>query len=285
MTSKNVIFLIVAAAILSALATSLLLRTNNKPTADDGTLSTLLARVEQLEKLLDEEQIARIKLQTQINQDSASPSQQITAINAFTNTESAELNRDDTGSTEPESQQSQERSQAFDIERFRAQRRAQSLPEARKRRLLSAGFAEDEANLLIQSESDVQLQALYDDHDAQRQALQNSDIPPRTTAAERLRDRVGDDVYERYLKANNRSTAVSISNVLGSSPAENAGLQSGDNITSYAGERVFNVRDLNRLTVQGEVGESVLLEVERNGEPLQLTIPRGPVGINSARGR
>jgi len=47
----------------------------------------------------------------------------------------------------------------------------------------------------------------------------------------------------------------------------------------YAGERVFNVRDLNNLTVQGTAGESVLIEVERNGSPLQLTIPRGPVGI------
>jgi len=91
--------------------------------------------------------------------------------------------------------------------------------------------------------------------------------------------------YERYLKANNRSTNVSVGSILGSSPGENAGLQTGDRIVRYAGERVFNVRDLNNLTVQGTAGESVLIEVERNGSPLQLTIPRGPVGINANRQR
>ena len=73
--------------------------------------------------------------------------------------------------------------------------------------------------------------------------------------------------------------------ILSSSPAENSGLKAGDRIIGYAGERVFNVRDLNKLTVQGEAGESVLLEIERDGEPIQLTIPRGPIGINSDRRR
>jgi serine protease Do len=76
---------------------------------------------------------------------------------------------------------------------------------------------------------------------------------------------------------------VNVGNVLASSPAESAGLRSGDEIVSYAGERVFDMRELNRLTLEGQRGESVLVEVLRDGQRQQLILPRGPVGITGGR--
>src|SRR5690606_545711 len=98
-------------------------------------------------------------------------------------------------------------------------------------------------------------------------------------ATRTLRGEIGDDEYERYLQALGRSTAVVVREVLASSPAERAGLQPGDQVVAYGGERVFDQRELNALTLQGQAGESVVLDVRRNGQTIQLVVPRGPIGI------
>ena len=53
----------------------------------------------------------------------------------------------------------------------------------------------------------------------------------------------------------------------------------GDEIFSYDGQRVFNVQDLNELALGGTRGESVVVDVRRNGENLRVVVPRGPIGI------
>ena len=94
-----------------------------------------------------------------------------------------------------------------------------------------------------------------------------------------LRSELGDADYEKYLQAQGRPTKVGVFNVLPSSPAAKAGMQPGDQIMSYAGQRVFNMADLTDLTLQGTPGQSVTLEVQRNQQTVQLVIPRGPIGI------
>lgn len=275
MSSKILIIVIAASAILSALLTVVLLGPD-RTSLDNSTITKLSERVSQLEA-----QVIQVRElgQQQLAQRSLDNREQAKAASVIAEPSETE------NQTAPLDSQTQQANQAFDFEQFRQQRRALSLPEARKRRLISAGFTDEEANWIFQNESDVQLQSLYADHEIQRQALQANGGEQSKTTAERLRESIGDETYERYLQANNRSTKISVSNILSSSPAENSGLKAGDRIIGYAGERVFNVRDLNKLTVQGEAGESVLLEIERDGEPIQLTIPRGPIGINSDRRR
>ena len=70
-----------------------------------------------------------------------------------------------------------------------------------------------------------------------------------------------------------------------SSPAQMSGLQPGDEIQSYNGERVFSISEINEKTIEGMPGESILLEVQRNGDEVQVVIPRGPLGITTGRGR
>jgi S1-C subfamily serine protease len=99
---------------------------------------------------------------------------------------------------------------------------------------------------------------------------------PRANA---LRDELGDADYERYLEALNRPTSVGVRDVLASSPAEKAGLQPGDQVTAFGGKRVFDMSDLNRLVLEGEPGQMVAIDVLRDGQPVQLYVPRGPIGI------
>ena len=70
--------------------------------------------------------------------------------------------------------------------------------------------------------------------------------------------------------------------VLSGSPGNDAGLQPGDQLVSYGGERVFNVMDLRNLTMQGEPGQDVVIEVDRDGVRMQLTVPAGPIGITGS---
>jgi S1-C subfamily serine protease len=93
--------------------------------------------------------------------------------------------------------------------------------------------------------------------------------------------------YERYLQADGRPTAIPVRDVLASSPAERSGLQPGDEIVAYGGKRVFDMGELNALTLEGVPGESVVVDVRRNGQSLQLVMPRGPLGVTGGgfRGR
>jgi membrane-associated protease RseP (regulator of RpoE activity) len=71
-----------------------------------------------------------------------------------------------------------------------------------------------------------------------------------------LRKELGDVEYEKYLKATGRPTDVRVMEVLATSNAERSGLKAGDEIVSYNGKRVFDVRELNTMTSQVAAGGS-----------------------------
>lgn len=96
-----------------------------------------------------------------------------------------------------------------------------------------------------------------------------------------LRETVGDDTYDRYLYAMGQPNRIAIQDVLDGSSAQRAGLQPGDLLLSYAGERLFTVDELIEQSRSGGPGETVTLEVVRDGRPMQVYMPRGPLGIRS----
>lgn len=87
-----------------------------------------------------------------------------------------------------------------------------------------------------------------------------------------------------YLRANGRPTSVGISDVMASSPGERAGLLSGDEIVGYDGDRVFSSFELMQLTMAGGEG-NVVIDVVRDGSPMQIVVPRGPIGVEIGRFR
>jgi PDZ domain-containing protein len=165
--------------------------------------------------------------------------------------------------------------------RREAMREANATPEERQRlaidRLVAAGFAPDRAEWINRRTQELRMQAMQAQYEAKRDGRPP---PAENLEATTLRTELGDQDYERFLTAQGRSTSVNIMGVLATSPAERAGLQPGDEIVSYDGKRVFDVVELNELTLAGTSGaSSVVVDVRRNGQNMQIVLPRGPIGI------
>ena len=96
-----------------------------------------------------------------------------------------------------------------------------------------------------------------------------------------IRDELGDDGYDRYLFAKGRPNRVVVGSVMETSQAQNAGFKPGDVIERYDGERVYSNLHLVRLRSSGELGTPIIVEITRDGQPMQITIPRGPMGMGA----
>ena len=150
--------------------------------------------------------------------------------------------------------------------------------------LVEAGFDEYQAEEIIRQTEEMQMAMLNARFEASQSGEDFNAGEMQAQAVAEFRADLGEQDYERYLEATNQSTSIGVSNVLASSPAEIAGMQTGDEIVSYNGERVFNTNDLNRLTNSSDASGNVIVEVIRDGETISLSLPEGPIGITSGRG-
>ena len=98
-----------------------------------------------------------------------------------------------------------------------------------------------------------------------------------------LREELGDERYDAYLYASGRPNRVVVAAVIPGSAAESAGLREGDIVSSYAGDRLFDIRTLQRASRSGSLGESVTVQALRDGQTVQVSIPRGPLGVSLER--
>jgi predicted metalloprotease with PDZ domain len=158
-------------------------------------------------------------------------------------------------------------------------------PDRRLNQLVEAGFSPDQAQHITERESELQLEALYAQYD---RVLEGEPFDPRAgrfDPQDQLRQELGDASYERYLDATGQSTSISVQSVMAGSAGQTAGLQPGDQVVSYGGERVFSTSDLNQLILDGSPGQTVVVDVLRDGQQIQVYVPRGPIGITSGRGR
>lgn len=162
---------------------------------------------------------------------------------------------------------------------WRERYRRRYTSEGRADRLVASGFSQGEADWIVRRESELQMEGLQVRYDAQLVA----GISENRSSGNALREELGDSVYERYLAANGRSTGISIAMVLEGSPALVAGLQVGDEIVNYGGRRVFSMTDLTGQILQGQPGQNVIVDIMRDGIPMQIVIPRGPIGITGGR--
>jgi C-terminal processing protease CtpA/Prc len=155
--------------------------------------------------------------------------------------------------------------------------------EGRVDRLVEAGFLPSQASMIVRREAELQMASLQARYEAERSGDPAEYWRNRDPGDDVLRQELGDADYERYLGANGQSTNVTVSSVIESSPAEAAGLMPGDEIVRYAGERVFSMSDLTQQTMNGEAGQNVVVDLLRDGQPMQIVLPRGPVGISGGR--
>jgi C-terminal processing protease CtpA/Prc len=157
-----------------------------------------------------------------------------------------------------------------------------SYQERRVATLIEGGFSEEEARQALQLESEASFKAMQQAWEAERNGEAIDVMGSTSNPQSILRAEMGDEAYARYLEAQGQPTAIRITRVLSGSPGNSAGLQAGDELVSYNGERVFNVMELRNGTMQGQTGEDVVIEIERDGVRMQLTLPRGPIGITGS---
>ena len=149
--------------------------------------------------------------------------------------------------------------------------------------LIAAGFAPDRADWILQRESELRFESLQARFEARNSGEPQDWFDAALNPESMLRAEIGDAEYAMYLEGNNRPTSVSISNVMASSPGERAGLQSGDQIVNYDGQRIFSTWELMQQTMAGGGEGTVVVDVLRDGAPMQIVLPRGPIGIELGR--
>ncbi len=241
--------------------------------ADPVTFDTKLPaerRIEALEQAVSQEQYARQLLQEEI----------------MVLSDELESLRVDAAPIAVESEQeAPETSRESEWERRRARYAARNSPEARTERLVEAGIDPGLAGWIVQREQELQMDSLQARYDAGRSDDATEFSRERFSSSDALRQELGDENYERYLEANGRSTSVGVSSIIGSSPAQVAGLMPGDEIVRYDGNRVFSMSDITEATMVGEPGQNVVVDVMRDGLTMQVVMPRGPLGITGRRGR
>jgi len=237
---------------------------------DAGSADTLVERILSLEQLIAEEREARLELAVQV-QDLIDDLEREAAAESPTAADSSVEN----GRRAESRGGSVRRSRDFAA-------MVRNFEDRRLQSLMDNGFSEDEARRVLQRESEAEYKAMQLAWEAQREGTPPDQLAASNDPQALLRAELGDADYERFLMAQGQPTTVQITRVLNGSPGSEAGLQSGDQIVSYDGERVFSITDMRELTLQGAVGEDVVIEIDREGVRMQLSVPRGPVGVTGA---
>ena len=158
---------------------------------------------------------------------------------------------------------------------------------AMERALVAAGIDATTATDIKRRQDELALSEIYLRNQAQREgwldtpgfAAKMAEIDRQRTS---IRDEIGDQAYDRYLAALDQPNRVAVNEVLLDSPAAAAGLQAGDVVLSYGETRIFAPGELVSATRSGTAGETVQMEIIRQGQRFEVQVPRGPLGVRVA---
>jgi C-terminal processing protease CtpA/Prc len=171
-------------------------------------------------------------------------------------------------------------------QRHRMQKKVDELErQLKKLQLITKSIGEpQQAKSIMQFLGDIEMERLYLHDQATREGWVGTpryrqEIMSLIEREEDLRLELGDDDYDLYLYGIGQPNRVVIQSVIEGSPAQEAGIQSKDIVYSYAGNRLYTVRDLLTATTEGIASEPVLLEVIRDGHIFEFDLPRGPLGV------
>ncbi len=156
-------------------------------------------------------------------------------------------------------------------------------------RLMAAGFRRDDVARFRARLDEIEMKRLYLRDQATREGWLET---PRFAEESQslaseflgLRGEFEDPLYDWVLYSTGHPNRVAVRDVISGGAGESAGLQRGDVIVRYDDRLVLSPNELRDATTQGRVGESVSIEVQREGEPAprRIFVPRGPIGINLA---
>ncbi|MGI9222119.1 MAG: PDZ domain-containing protein [Woeseiaceae bacterium] len=183
--------------------------------------------------------------------------------------------------TRDSARQARATTQAMSVSQLREGSQGAEQPD-RRNAMIAAGLSPERADHILRRESEMRFEMMQAYYDARNsgESFDRFSMSPDAM----LRADIGDADYEKYLQANGRPTTVGVAGVMTASPAERAGLQPGDEIVGYDGDRVFSTSDLMQRTMAAGEGD-VVVDVVRDGAPMQVVLPRGPIGVETGRFR
>lgn len=157
-------------------------------------------------------------------------------------------------------------------------------PEDRRSALVFAGVDRQTAQAIVSRESELAMERLDLRDRAAREGWLGSErfADEMRAIADRaidLRDEVGDAAFDRFLYETGQPNRVAVSSVLAGSQGELAGILPGDIIEVYAGEPVFDFRDLRSATTAGTRDETVPVTLRRDDQFIETWMARGPIGV------
>ncbi len=156
--------------------------------------------------------------------------------------------------------------------------------------LVKAGISEDRATDIVRRKNDLELRKLELHDRASREGYlgskqYTSELSALVAEETSVREDLGDEFYDQYLYANGRPNRIKVASVMLGSAAEQAGMLDGDLILTYGQSRMFEGRELQQATSEGELGEFLSMDIIRNGQLMSLWVPRGPLGIRLGAAR
>lgn len=147
--------------------------------------------------------------------------------------------------------------------------------------MIEAGFLPGRAEYLADRLEELQYRNLEQSYARRRGTGEPVPAGSRTGDPLRvIRDEVTGEEYDRLLLALGQTNRVAVRDVLSTSPAEQADLRVGDIIYAYDGRRIYSLGDLRRSTFESDAGRTVPLEIIRDGAPVIVYVPGGPLGVS-----
>jgi hypothetical protein len=92
-------------------------------------------------------------------------------------------------------------------------------------------------------------------------------------------DELGECGYDSMLYGTGKNNRVVVRDVLAGSAAERAGIEAGDIVLRYNDRRVWAASDLQAATSRGVRGETLTIDVRRDGQDRYFRVERGPLGL------
>ncbi len=153
-----------------------------------------------------------------------------------------------------------------------------------KTSLTKAGISPDVAEDILrrigqQDYRRLQLQNLIQRSNSAERRKYNKELRQLNKNKISLRGEMGDESYDQYLYSGGQNNRVKVRSVISNSPAETSGFEAGDVILTYDNKKILAWPDIRAATIEGEIGSYTNVEILRDGEKLNLMVPRGTLGV------
>ncbi len=150
--------------------------------------------------------------------------------------------------------------------------------------LIDAGMDASEAQQLKERFEKQELETLYLRDRAVREnwlgaRRYREELQALQAQTGNLKEELDEETYAAYLFASGQPNRVSVQSVLSGSAADNSGIQPDDQILRYDNQRIYNWQDLRNATTQGDINETITIEVMRGDKRMTFYVQRGPLGI------